>query len=214
MTAQAISGVVVAFVKEWQVAVVMLAAIPLMGIVGASMGCYYSKPTQKAQVSYADAVSFAEQIFGGIRTIYSFSLQDQFAKRYDANLETACVTGSRRGLMLGIQIGIFMFNLFCTYGLTFCTCGATHRIFGAIEHIPDIDLGAPGGVKDKSLSGQVEFRNVNFAYPTRPGVQVLKNFSVSIEPGMTVALVGSSSSGKSTSVQLLQRFSDTLAGDI
>ncbi|KAI8143269.1 putative ABC transporter protein [Fennellomyces sp. T-0311] len=256
MTAQAISGFVVAFVKGWQVAVVMLAAIPLMGILGLAMGYYYTKFTQKAQDSYANAGSIAEQAFGGIRTIYSFSLQDRFARSYDANLEKACTTGSRRGLMMGIQMGIFMFILFCTYGLTFwygaklidkgsvdistvliaffamlmgtnslmplpmnlsavaSACGSAYRIFSVIDRIPDIDPDAPGGIKDKKLSGRVEFRNISFAYPTRPDIEVLKNFSVTIEPGMTVALVGSSGSGKSTSVQLLQRFYDALAGDV
>ena len=256
MSAQAIGGFVIAFVKGWQVAVVILATVPIMGIVGGAMGYFYTKYTKTAQDSYAQAGSIAEQVFGGIRTVYAFSLQDRFAKRYDVELEKACATGSRRGLVLGIQMGVFIFTLFCTYGLSFwygsklvdegtlsgsvvliaffamlvgtmsllslpmnlsavaSACGAAHRIFDVIDRVPDIDPDSPNGIKDTKLSGQVEFRNVTFAYPTRPDTQVLKNFSATIEPGMTVALVGSSGSGKSTAVQLLQRFYDTLSGDV
>ena len=64
------------------------------------------------------------------------------------------------------------------------------------------------------LAGRVEFRNVSFAYPTRPEVAVLRDFSLTVEPGQTVALVGESGSGKSTVVQLLQRFYGASAGEV
>jgi len=60
----------------------------------------------------------------------------------------------------------------------------------------------------------VQFKDVNFLYPHRPEVQVLKSFSVDIYEGQTVALVGPSGSGKSTIVQLLQRFYDAQTGSI
>jgi len=53
---------------------------------------------------------------------------------------------------------------------------------------------------------------VSFFYPHRPEVQVLKDFSVNVTEGQTVALVGPSGSGKSTIVQLLMRFYDVEAG--
>lgn len=43
-----------------------------------------------------------------------------------------------------------------------------------------------------TFSGRIELRSVNFAYPTRPGVQVCKGYSITIEPGEVVALVGPS----------------------
>ncbi|KAI8143268.1 putative ABC transporter protein [Fennellomyces sp. T-0311] len=256
MAAQVIAGFVIAFVNEWRVALVILASAPFMAIVGGAVAYFYTKYTKVAQDTYAQAGSIAEQVFGGIRTVYAFSLQDRFSQRYDVELEKACATGIRRGLILGIQIGAFIFTLFCTYAISFwygsklidegsvsgsvvliaffamligtlslmqlplnlsavaSACGVAYRIFGVIDRIPDIDPDAPEGIKDKKLSGQVEFRNISFAYPTRPDIQVIKNFCAKIEPGMTVALVGPSGSGKSTIIQLLQRFYDTLAGDV
>ncbi|XUU62027.1 ABC transporter transmembrane domain-containing protein [Erythrobacter sp. HA6-11] len=62
--------------------------------------------------------------------------------------------------------------------------------------------------------GSLSFRNVTFRYPTRPEVPALKNFSLEIEPGETVAIVGPSGAGKSTIFQLAERFYDPQAGTI
>lgn len=55
---------------------------------------------------------------------------------------------------------------------------------------------------------------LRFAFPARPSVNVLHNFSLTIEPGSTVALVGASGSGKSTVIQLIERFYDPTSGSI
>ena len=58
----------------------------------------------------------------------------------------------------------------------------------------------------------MEFKNVEFKYPTRPTVPVLQGLNIQVNPGQTLALVGSSGCGKSTTIQLLQRFYDPLLG--
>ena len=60
----------------------------------------------------------------------------------------------------------------------------------------------------EKIKGKIEFRNVYFAYPTRPEQLVLKNVSFIINPGEKIGLVGYSGSGKSTIIQLLERFYD------
>ena len=55
---------------------------------------------------------------------------------------------------------------------------------------------------------------VKFNYPTRPDVPVLQGLNLKVEPGQRVALVGSSGCGKSTTVQLLERFYDPLEGGV
>ncbi|KAI9276723.1 P-loop containing nucleoside triphosphate hydrolase protein [Phascolomyces articulosus] len=256
LIAQVVAGFIIAFVKGWRLAVVILATVPIMVILGAAMGFQYTKFTQRAQDMYAHAGSIAEQVFSGIRTVYAFSLQDRFSKSYDRELDKACATGVRRGLFMGIQTAAFDFVLFCTYAISFwygaklvkegtltgdvvliaffamligtmsllslpmnlaavaSACGAAYRIFEVIDRVPDIDPDSLDGIKDGKLRGKIEFSNVDFAYPTRYDIQVLKGFSAKVEPGQTIALVGSSGSGKSTTVQLLQRFYDVLGGDI
>ncbi|NXU21703.1 ABCBB protein, partial [Thalassarche chlororhynchos] len=64
------------------------------------------------------------------------------------------------------------------------------------------------------FKGSIEFLNCKFTYPSRPDIQVLKGLSVAVKPGQTLAFVGSSGCGKSTSVQLLERFYDPEKGSV
>lgn len=64
------------------------------------------------------------------------------------------------------------------------------------------------------LKGKIEFRNVTFSYPTRDDTVVLKNISFTILPGQNVAFTGFSGSGKSTIIQLIERFYDVQQGEI
>jgi ABC-type multidrug transport system fused ATPase/permease subunit len=93
---------------------------------------------------------------------------------------------------------------------------AAFRIWEVIDRVPPIDSASAAGVKPElsAIRGRVEFRNVTFSYPSRPDQVVLSNFSLTIEPGQTVALVGESGSGKSTIVQLLQRNYAPTSGQI
>ena len=71
-----------------------------------------------------------------------------------------------------------------------------------------------GGITPDRIIGEIEFKDVSFSYPTRPNIQVLKNFSLTIKPGQAIALVGSSGSGKSTIISLLERFYEPLSGKV
>lgn len=64
------------------------------------------------------------------------------------------------------------------------------------------------------VEGDIELCDVTFCYPSSPSRKVLNGFSLVIPAGSTLALVGSSGSGKSTAVQLLQRFYDPGAGAV
>ncbi|KAM0875416.1 hypothetical protein ACQ4PT_036806 [Festuca glaucescens] len=64
------------------------------------------------------------------------------------------------------------------------------------------------------IVGNVEFEDVSFSYPSRPGVTILDSLSLSIESGQRVALVGPSGSGKSTVLALLLRFYDPCNGQV
>ena len=93
---------------------------------------------------------------------------------------------------------------------------AAYRLFDIIDRVPAIDSSSDAGVRPpaKSLTGSIEFRNVTFAYPSRPTEVILREFSLKIEGGSHVALVGESGSGKSTLMQLMQRFYDPQSGSV
>ncbi|XP_059135782.1 ATP-binding cassette sub-family B member 5 isoform X1 [Peromyscus eremicus] len=91
--------------------------------------------------------------------------------------------------------------------------GAAH-LFALLKKKPTIDSCSQSGEIPDTCEGNLEFREVSFFYPCRPEVPVLRDLSLSIEKGKTVAFVGSSGCGKSTCVQLLQRFYDPTKGQV
>ncbi|KAI7903328.1 P-loop containing nucleoside triphosphate hydrolase protein [Cokeromyces recurvatus] len=117
LLAQFLAGFIVAFIKGWRLAVIMLAVTPLLLLTGGAMGIFMTKYTLASQNAYAAAGSIAEQVFNSIRTVYSFSLQKRFLQRYEKELDNACKTGIKRGASLGIGIAFFMFFLFGIYSL-------------------------------------------------------------------------------------------------
>lgn len=93
--------------------------------------------------------------------------------------------------------------------------GSAATIFGVIDRKSKIDpFSKEGKLISNGIKGDIEFHDVKFRYPSRPDVQVLKNFNLKVSAGQTVALVGHSGCGKSTIVQLLQRFYDPDSGHV
>uniref|UniRef100_A0A8C2U9C8 Bile salt export pump n=1 Tax=Coturnix japonica TaxID=93934 RepID=A0A8C2U9C8_COTJA len=88
------------------------------------------------------------------------------------------------------------------------------RLFQLIDRHPKISVYSKKGEKWDDFKGSIEFLNCKFTYPSRPDIQVLKGLSVAVKPGQTLAFVGSSGCGKSTSVQLLERFYDPEKGSV
>ncbi|CAG7826351.1 unnamed protein product, partial [Allacma fusca] len=94
-------------------------------------------------------------------------------------------------------------------------CGAAAAVYKVIDRVPEIDSYSTKGLKPSERSkGKIEFRDVTFSYPSRKDVKILNGLNLVIEPGTTVALVGNSGSGKSTCIQLIQRFYDPDNGSI
>ncbi|ORX95493.1 P-loop containing nucleoside triphosphate hydrolase protein [Basidiobolus meristosporus CBS 931.73] len=118
-------------------------------------------------------------------------------------------------VFMGITVGAYaLWEVAPNVGIFASAQGAAYHIFKTIDRAPDIDSSSSEGDKPENVQGQITIQNVDFTYPVRPGVQVLKNISMCIQPGQTVALVGHSGSGKSTIVELIQRLYDPAAGSI
>lgn len=87
------------------------------------------------------------------------------------------------------------------------------KIFQMINHEPTINLEVAGAKELSSVQGNIEFKNVEFSYPSRPDVLIFRDFSLTIPASKTVAIVGGSGSGKSTVVSLIERFYDPSKGE-
>lgn len=88
------------------------------------------------------------------------------------------------------------------------------ELFRLIDRESSIDPFNEMGEKPTHVIGNIDFNNVSFSYPTRPGVTVLKNFSLHIPTGKVTALVGASGSGKSTIIGLLERWYNPGSGTV
>ena len=93
--------------------------------------------------------------------------------------------------------------------------GATERIREILATESEVKLNALVEIeKPLKIYGEVEYKDVHFHYPTRTDIEVLKGLSMKIEAGKKIALVGASGAGKSTILQLLQRFYGIQRGEI
>jgi len=130
----------------------------------------------------------------------------------------------RKGTSMGNALRSVFPLLFALFGLTLTqqyvgdmsnAKEALARIFKILDEPSTID---PINTEDKSQNqiqeGKIEFRNVSFAYPERPNQLVLKNVNFTLNKGESLGLIGFSGSGKSTIIQLIERFYDPTSGSI
>ena len=79
------------------------------------------------------------------------------------------------------------------------------KVFKAIDYVPKIKNFPENKFSYMDIKGDIEFKNINFSYPTKNEVEILKNFNLKIDKGTCIGIVGASGSGKSTIVNLIQR---------
>jgi len=111
-------------------------------------------------------------------------------------------------LFIGGSIG----GLASVYAQLQKAIGATETIFALMDEHPEMDINTAAA--QKILVEKIAFENIQFSYPTRKDVEVLKSISFELDPGKTLALVGRSGSGKSTIASLLMRFYAIDQGEI
>ncbi|GKT51747.1 leptomycin B resistance protein pmd1 [Colletotrichum spaethianum] len=91
---------------------------------------------------------------------------------------------------------------------------AASELFALIDRTSDINPLDESGQRPIGISGVINIQGVSFSYPTRPDMRVLENFSLHIPAGKVTALVGTSGSGKSTIIGLLERWYNPDSGVI
>ncbi len=253
-----IAGLIIAFVKGWELSLVVLSTVPLMVICGAAMMMVMASANAEELKNDGDAGAIAGETFTGIRTVTGLQSQDYMLSRYMRKISISFKAALKKGWAQGASMGAFSLVLFSVYGLglwygsvllrdgkdrwpgrkytggdivaiffalimstmgisqaaphltsVMLACGAAKPLFDVIERKSKIDpLDDTKGVHLRAVTGDISLENVTFTYPARPEMQILKNLSLTFKAGQTIALVGASGCGKSTIMQLVERFYD------
>ncbi|XP_061995041.1 ABC transporter B family member 21-like isoform X2 [Rosa rugosa] len=122
-TAAAIMGVIIAFGANWQLSLVILVLLPLLGINGYLQDQYMKGFSADAKKLYEDASQVASDAVGSIRTVASFCAEEKMIELYKKKCESPIKTGIRQGLVSGIGFGVSLFLLFSAFALIFYTGG-------------------------------------------------------------------------------------------
>jgi ATP-binding cassette subfamily B protein len=141
------------------------------------------------------------------------------------SMATVIVVGGNMVLNRELDVGVMVAFLFyiqrffdpirsltMQYSVMQRAMASGQRISEVLDVPVDIQDKPGAPALDKDMDGSVEFRNVTFGY--RPNLPVLKDVSFAVKPGETVALVGPTGSGKTSSMALIHRFYDVWQGQV
>ncbi|XP_074307993.1 ABC transporter B family member 9 isoform X3 [Silene latifolia] len=117
LTATVVGGFVIAFVRGWLLAIVLLACIPALVISGGTMALIMMKMSSRAQMAYADAGNVVEQTVTSIRTVASFTGEKNAMEKYDNKLMVAYKATVTQGLASGLGLGALLFIITSCYAL-------------------------------------------------------------------------------------------------
>jgi ABC-type multidrug transport system fused ATPase/permease subunit len=147
-------------------------------------------------------------VFGGILAVigYGCILVSQHEITFGELLKF-----SLYAMFLGTSLGSFP-ELFANLQKA---VGASERVLEILaEKGEEVSINEKDNTVDKKIEGNLSFNNVNFAYPSRPEIDVLTNVSFEAITGQKVAIVGPSGSGKSTTAGLILQFYHPQSGEI
>ncbi|KAG9354891.1 hypothetical protein JZ751_001604 [Albula glossodonta] len=217
------------FSMSWKLTLVTIMGFPFIAVISKLYGEYYKRLTKAVQNALAQANKLAEETISAMRTVRSFANEEQEADSYYARLNDMFQLNKKQALAyscymwssciseLALQVGILFYgghlvSIASVYTGLMQGVGAAEKVFEYIDRKPK--LPQDGQEAPETLKGLVEFRNVSFAYPTRPDTLILKNVSFTVRPGEVTALVGPSGSGKSSCVCLLENFYTPQQGQV
>ncbi|KAB2622391.1 ABC transporter B family member 1-like [Pyrus ussuriensis x Pyrus communis] len=196
-----VSGFVVGFTAVWQLALVTLAVVPLIAVIGGIHTTALGKISGKSQEALSQAGHTVEQTVAQIRVVLSYVGESRALQAYSSALKVAQKLGYKSGFAKGMGLGATYFVVFCCYALLLWYGGylvrhhftngglAIATMFAVmLGGIPGMDRNSEAGVELESVTGLVELKNVDFSYPSRQDVRILNNFSLNVPAGKTIAL--------------------------
>ncbi|PHU01603.1 ABC transporter B family member 12 [Capsicum chinense] len=117
VSATFVGGLVIAFIKGWRLALVLLSSIPPLVISSAVLTILLAKLASRSQTAYLEAATVVEQTISSIRTVASYTGERRAISEYHSSLNKAYRSGVQEGLASGLGFGVFMFVYYTSYAL-------------------------------------------------------------------------------------------------
>ncbi len=248
-----VGSIIILFTLSPTLLLVILILAPALIAVALVFGRPLQRVSTEVQDTIARSTTTAEEALSGIRVVKSYVREEWELERYDADLRTVVVTGSRLalwragfGALMGLlgfgalvgllwftghqvidgELGIGTLTGFLLYGVAIAAnlgsiagmygqfregTGAIERAFEIIDERPTV-VDAADARPMPRVAGRIELESVSFAY--QPERNVLRDITLQIGAGETLALVGPSGSGKTTLTGLIPRLWDVTSGVI
>ncbi|CAF4649621.1 unnamed protein product [Rotaria sp. Silwood1] len=154
-------------------------------------------------------LGLAVEVISNMRTIKQLSIEKEVLRQYSELVHQ---------LFMVFAFAVFTIQALKVLGMISgriaASISAAEAFFDLFDREPAIDNTSTEGLEIADFRGEIKFDQVRFIYPSRPTSLILNRFQLSITPSQHVALVGGSGCGKSTIIQLLERFYDVTSGTI
>lgn len=110
---------VIAFISQWKLTLILVSMIPALLILVGGVGAFDAIINAKLFKTYGDAASYADSLFGGIRTVHAFNLQSKVMAKYDEFLRSALKLGNKKNRFFGVLLGGQHFVIYAGMSLSF-----------------------------------------------------------------------------------------------
>ncbi|CAF1230146.1 unnamed protein product, partial [Didymodactylos carnosus] len=232
-------GILISLLYSWEVTLVLFGFLPF--IIGA--GCLdiklFNDDCLKKDNKVLEEISkIRTEVTENIRTVKQLTSEEHFYQNYCSLLDSLYKSARNRSHLKGLQFGFTNAIIFFAQAVLVAfsafmikrnrmtfedslvspdygkAMNASKQMLKLFNRQPVIDQSSINGDIIDNFNGEIVFDIKNFSYPSRPQMKILDNFQLKISPGQKVALLGKNGCGKSTVIQLLERFYDSNAGSV